>query len=88
MKLLSLADCMLSLEGAIFGLVTYAESALQTLEAEERLRESAIRKEARYELNRRGMVPTETAIAQWKEEHLKKMAEAAAEEPPRTSTPS
>jgi hypothetical protein len=61
-------------KACIFGLIIYAEGALQKLEAEERLRESAIRKEARIELTRRGMVPTETAIAQWKEERLRALA--------------
>ena len=61
-------------KASIFGLVIYAENALQKLEAEERLRESAIRREARIDLSRRGMVPTETAIARWKEERLKALA--------------
>lgn len=62
----------------IFGLVTYAEAALQALEREERVRETAIRKEARLDLSRRGMVPTETAIALWREARQREVAEAAA----------
>lgn len=64
----------------IFGLVTYAERALQKLEQEERLREGAIRKQARLELTRQGLVPTETAIAQWKDARMREMAEAATHE--------
>lgn len=58
----------------VFGLVTYAESALQKLEVDQRRVESMIRKEARIDLQRRGVVPTETAIAQWRNEHMKQMA--------------
>ena len=69
--------CQLLVAG-IFGLVTYAESALQKLEKEERIREGALRKQARLELSRQGLVPTETAIAQWKEARMREMAEAEA----------
>ncbi|EKM59663.1 uncharacterized protein PHACADRAFT_250305 [Phanerochaete carnosa HHB-10118-sp] len=65
---------------SIFGLVTYAESALQRLEQEERLREGEIRKQARLELSRQGLVPTETAIAQWKEARMREMARTATSE--------
>ncbi|KAI0079661.1 hypothetical protein K474DRAFT_1658732 [Panus rudis PR-1116 ss-1] len=54
----------------IYGLVVYAENALQTLEAEQRQSESLIRREARIDLARRGLVPTETEIAKWKAERL------------------
>ncbi|KAI0700706.1 hypothetical protein BC835DRAFT_1265957 [Cytidiella melzeri] len=56
------------------GMVIYAERALQALEKEQRLTEGAIRKEARLDLNRRGIVPTETAIGQWREERLREIA--------------
>lgn len=55
-------------------MVLYAENALQALEADQRLSEGAIRKEARLDLGRRGIVPTETAIARWREERLKEIA--------------
>ena len=76
-----LTGCSLRFSVAgIFGLVTYAESALQKLEREERVREGAIRKQARLELSRRGLVPTETAIAQWKDAHRRELAQATASE--------
>ncbi|CAL1702224.1 unnamed protein product [Somion occarium] len=53
---------------AIFGLVVHAENALQSLEAEQRRTESIIRREARIDLTRRGLVPTETEIGKWKAE--------------------
>ena len=59
--------------------MTYAERALQKLEAEERLREGALRKQARLELSQQGLVPTETAIAQWKDARARRVAEEAAQ---------
>ncbi|KAI0346762.1 hypothetical protein BDW22DRAFT_1351024 [Trametopsis cervina] len=64
----------LTMACGIFGMVLYAENALQALEADQRLSEGAIRKEARLDLGRRGIVPTETAIARWREERLKEIA--------------
>lgn len=64
---------------AIFGLVIYAEHALQAHEHEERLRENSIRREARLALARRGLVATETEIAKWKEERVRAGEAAAAE---------
>ncbi|KAF5388212.1 hypothetical protein D9615_000221 [Tricholomella constricta] len=52
----------------VFGLVFSAENALQAHEAQQRYHENMIRKEARYHLSRRGIVPTETEIAKWKRE--------------------
>ena len=49
-------------------MVLYAEHALQALEQEQRLTEGAIRKEARLDLSSRGIVPTETAIAIWRQQ--------------------
>ncbi|KAM5535632.1 hypothetical protein V8D89_010619 [Ganoderma adspersum] len=64
---------------AIFGLVIYAENALQAHEREERLRENSIRREARLALARRGLVATETEIAKWKEERARAREAAPAE---------
>ncbi|KAJ6539167.1 hypothetical protein B0H19DRAFT_345612 [Mycena capillaripes] len=50
----------------VFGLVIGAERALQEYEALRRWEENAIRKEARLDLARRGIIPTETAIAKWR----------------------
>ncbi|GLB33618.1 hypothetical protein LshimejAT787_0105020 [Lyophyllum shimeji] len=54
----------------VFGLVFGAENALQAHEAEQRYHENKLRKEARYDLARRGVVPTETEIAKWKREKV------------------
>ncbi|KZT72586.1 hypothetical protein DAEQUDRAFT_705037 [Daedalea quercina L-15889] len=54
----------------VFGLVIGAENALLAHEAERRQTEGAIRKQARIELARRGLVPTETEIAKWKAEQV------------------
>ncbi|KAJ7742443.1 hypothetical protein DFH07DRAFT_836489 [Mycena maculata] len=53
----------------VFGLVIGAERALQEYEAVRRWEENTIRKEARLDLTRRGIIPTETAIAKWRVEH-------------------
>lgn len=74
--------CSLRFQVTIFGLVTYAEAALQDLERVERIRESAIRRDARIDLSRRGMVPTETAIARWREARERETAEATATNSP------
>ncbi|KAJ7086707.1 hypothetical protein C8R44DRAFT_35160 [Mycena epipterygia] len=50
----------------VFGLVIGAERALQEYEAVRRWEENTIRKEARLDLARRGIIPTETAIRQWR----------------------
>jgi len=52
----------------ITGLVFGAESALQQHEAVRRREENVIRREARLDLARRGLVATETEIANWKAE--------------------
>lgn len=57
------------------GLVFYGESTLMAHERAARLRESRLRKEARVDLARRGIVGTETEIAKWKEEKLRAMEE-------------
>ncbi|OSX59185.1 hypothetical protein POSPLADRAFT_1048534 [Postia placenta MAD-698-R-SB12] len=66
----------------IFGLVIGAENALLSHEAERRQTESVLRKQARIELARRGLVATETEIAKWKAERL-----AAAQHDQSTPTP-
>ncbi|KAJ6599250.1 hypothetical protein DFH09DRAFT_29876 [Mycena vulgaris] len=50
----------------VFGLVIGAETALQEYEAVRRWEENTIRKEARLDLARRGIIPTETAIRKWR----------------------
>ncbi|EGO01763.1 hypothetical protein SERLA73DRAFT_103755 [Serpula lacrymans var. lacrymans S7.3] len=52
----------------MFGLVIGADNALLSHEAERRRSENAIRREARLELARRGLVGTETEIAKWRAE--------------------
>ena len=58
----------------VYGLVVHAENALQTYEAEQRQVESALRREARLDLARRGLVATETEIEKWKAEKLAREA--------------
>jgi hypothetical protein len=53
---------------AVTGLVFEAESALMSYEREMRVTETALRKEARIDLARRGLVGTESEIAKWKAE--------------------
>lgn len=54
-------------QATIFGLVFGAENALLAHETEQRRKENIIRREARFDLARRGIVATETEIAKWKE---------------------
>ncbi|KAG1762277.1 hypothetical protein EDD22DRAFT_892607 [Suillus occidentalis] len=61
----------------IAGLVIGADNALLTHEAERRQSEHAIRREARIDLARRGLVGTETEIAKWRAERTRKMEERA-----------
>lgn len=53
------------------GLVIGADNALLSHEAEFRQSENAIRRLAVIELSRQGLVPTETAIARWREERAR-----------------
>lgn len=55
----------------IFGLVVGADNALLSHEADKRVSEAALRREARLDLARRGIVGTETEIAKWKDERAK-----------------
>ncbi|KAF9779489.1 hypothetical protein BJ322DRAFT_1013305 [Thelephora terrestris] len=52
---------------AVFGFTLSADQALLRFETRRRIEDSAIRKEARMELAKRGLVPTETEIAKWRE---------------------
>lgn len=61
----------------IAGLVIGADNALLTHEAERRLTEHAIRREARIDLARRGLIGTETEIAKWRAERTRQMEERA-----------
>jgi len=56
---------------AVFGFTMSADHALLRFETHQRIEESAIRKEARMELAKRGLVPTETEISRWREAHGK-----------------
>lgn len=62
----------------IFGLVISAENALQAHEHQKRETETVLRREARLDLARQGLVPTETEIAKWKAERLARHAETTA----------
>jgi hypothetical protein len=64
---------LLSVSVTIFGLVISADKALLSHEADRRAAENVIRREARIDLARQGLVATETEIAKWKaakENHL------------------
>lgn len=67
---------------SVLGMCIHAENALQKHELAQRLRENYLRREARVDLARRGLVATETEIAKWKAERAR--AEAAAAEQVRT----
>ncbi|KIK95141.1 hypothetical protein PAXRUDRAFT_827327 [Paxillus rubicundulus Ve08.2h10] len=58
----------------IYGLVIGADNALLSHEAEVRRSEQAIRRLAMLDLTRQGLVPTETAIAQWRAERVRQEA--------------
>lgn len=55
----------------MFGLVLGAENALLSHEKDQRRVETALRREARIDLAKRGLVGTETEIAKWKDERAK-----------------
>ena len=57
----------------MFGLVVGADNALLSHEKRQRRVESALRREARIDLAKRGLVGTETEIAKWKEERARAM---------------
>ncbi|KAH7903634.1 hypothetical protein BJ138DRAFT_1167825 [Hygrophoropsis aurantiaca] len=62
----------------MFGLVIGADTALLSHEADRRRSEHAIRREARLDLARRGLVGTETEIAKWRADKAR-MAKAEGE---------
>lgn len=53
----------------IYGLVSSADTALLSHENRQRLTENELRREARIDLARRGLVATESQIMKWKDEH-------------------
>jgi hypothetical protein len=52
----------------IYGLVSGADTALLSHEHQQRLVENDLRREARLDLARRGLVATESQIMEWKDE--------------------
>ncbi|KAF8138186.1 hypothetical protein EV363DRAFT_1313360 [Boletus edulis] len=62
---------------ATAGLVIGADNALLSHEAELRRSEQVIRRLAVMELSRQGLVPTETAIARWRDERARQEATSA-----------
>lgn len=69
-------DILTSLSVTCFGLVFSAEYALQRHEILRRHEETMIRREARYDLARRGLVGTETEIAKWRVARERESADA------------
>lgn len=64
------ADALVFLPLAtIYGLISGADTALLSHESQQRLTENDLRREARIDLARRGLVPTESQIMKWKDEH-------------------
>ncbi|RDB23156.1 hypothetical protein Hypma_009546 [Hypsizygus marmoreus] len=57
----------------IFGLVFGAENALMAHEVRQRYEENLLRREARFDLARQGIIATETEIAKWKANRLKSL---------------
>jgi hypothetical protein len=55
----------------IYGLVSSADTALLSHENRQRLTENELRREARIDLARRGLVATESQITKWRDEHKK-----------------
>ncbi|KLO12854.1 hypothetical protein SCHPADRAFT_398981 [Schizopora paradoxa] len=69
----------------MFGLVVGADTALLSHERNQRISETALRREARLDLARRGIVGTESEIAKWKEEREARLASEQSEPPPPNS---
>jgi hypothetical protein len=63
------ADALLLSTVTIYGLISGADTALLSHESQQRLSENDLRREARIDLARRGLVPTESQIMKWKDEH-------------------
>lgn len=53
----------------IYGLISGADTALLSHESQQRMSENDLRREARIDLARRGLVATESQIMKWKDEH-------------------
>lgn len=69
----------------MFGLVVGADTALLSHEHNQRISESAIRRDARIDLARRGIVGTETEIAKWRDEREARLAAEQPRAPPSNS---
>ncbi|KAH9943060.1 uncharacterized protein BXZ73DRAFT_87491 [Epithele typhae] len=72
---------------SVFGLCIHAENALQAHELEQRLRENSVRREARLDLARRGLVATESEIAKWRAERERAAAASTSIAPASPSSP-
>ena len=59
----------LSFPVTIYGLISGADTALLSHESQQRMTENDLRREARIDLARRGLVATESQIMKWKDEH-------------------
>jgi hypothetical protein len=53
----------------IYGLVSSADTALLSHETRQRQTENELRREARIDLARRGLVATESQIMKWRDDH-------------------
>lgn len=67
-----LIDCI-RLKGVCTGLIFHGEARLLAHEHETRLTEGKLRREARIDLTKRGIIGTESEIAKWKEERAAKL---------------
>lgn len=70
----------------MFGLVLGADNALLSHEKDQRRVETALRREARIDLAKRGLVGTETEIAKWKDERAKALEQQQNELPTKSTT--
>jgi hypothetical protein len=53
----------------VYGLISCADTALLSHENQQRMSENDLRRQARIDLARRGLVATESQIMKWKDEH-------------------
>ena len=53
----------------VYGLISGADTALLSHENQQRMTENDLRREARIDLARRGLVATESQIMKWRDEH-------------------
>ena len=70
--------CIVTMSGLVFG----AESALIEHENRRRREENILRREARLDLARRGLVGTETEIARWKLDRQEQIRQQSASRTP------